>query len=440
MIGSGVTSEKRGAKAKEQRRPAGTSFFRPINQWQRLGWTLAFLLIFVLRIPDVVLNPQFWSEDGSVFFRQSLCNGPAAIGQVYDGYFHLVPRLVALAAQAFRPTYSPALYCAAALILTGLVLYLVQSPRLVLSLTPLAIVLCPTGQETYGNLTNVQWYLSLAVLALVLMRPSQSKVTTILEAALIAIAGFTGPFVLLLLPLFGVGLLFSWRDQPVRSRMLILTVVASVTSCVQLYTLLNSAVDTGMRNLPPTVTGDIPLDMGAAICTHTLGSLLSWISPRLFMGLWQALTPVGWLGFLEIGVFLFVVLSTLRSPQLRFERLALLYFGSIVLLTTFYKFKDYLPGLVPGSNGARYFLIPTVTATWLLISAVSEPKVGILAKVSLALLLVSTVVGFRRDPLTDFDWPSWAHRVERGDKPRIPTNPPGWFVVTDCSLPQPRVQ
>ena len=409
-------------------------FLRPPNQG-RLGLTLAFLLIFILRIPDVVQNPQFWAEDGRIFFRQNLCDGPAAIGKAYAGYLHLVPRIVALVAGAFRPTHVPAFYIAAALILTGVVLYLVQSPRLALPLAPLlalAIVLSPAGLEAYGNLTNVQWFLSLGVLALVLMQPPQSKVGIILEGAFVAMAGLTGPFVVLLLPVFGVRLLLNWKNQPGRNRMLVLTAAAAITSLAQVYALRNNPGVSGKQDSPRVAAVEVPLDAAAAICTHTLGPLLQKIGGS------PAVETEVLIGLLEVGFLLFVVMRAMKEPQLRFERLSLVYFGSAVLVAALYKFRDYPPTLIPPANGPRYFLIPTIIAGWLLISAVKEPRVGLLAKILLGLFLVSGLVGFRRDPFTDYSWPFWAHSLEAGARPQIPTNPPGWFVVTDCRLAQPQ--
>jgi hypothetical protein len=112
--------------------------------------------------------------------------GGAAISNVYAGYYHLIPRLIAFPAGAFRPQYARAIYIWAALTLTGSVLYLVQSPRLPLPFAPLlalAIALLPNRLETYGNLTNVQWFLAIGVIAILSMQPSQSKVSTLTEIA-----------------------------------------------------------------------------------------------------------------------------------------------------------------------------------------------------------------------------------------------------------------
>jgi hypothetical protein len=419
---------------------SGLSFLHSPYERQRWVLTLTFLFLCILRITDVIRNPQFWAEDGSIFFRQNLCDGASAIGKTHAGYFHLVPRLIALLAGAFRPTYLPALYIASALILAGVVLYLVQSPRLRLpmtSLLALAIAVCPAGLETYANLTNIQWFLCLGVLASLLMQPTQSKVALILEVIFVAVAGLSGPFVLLLLPIFAVRLLRDWKNQADRKRMLVLTLAAATVSTTQVYALLNNPITTGIRDLVPIRSGDIPFEVGAAICTHTLGTLLQHTIGRLLPTTGIPLEILGLIGFVELGCVLFVVLSTIKRPQFRYERMAMLYFGCVVLLSAIYKFRDNLPSLIPLGNGSRYFLIPTLMAAWLLISSVREPRVGLVSKVLLAVLLASALLGFRRDSLINYNWPFWAHQLEAGAQPQIPTNPPGWFIVTDCKLPQP---
>ncbi len=391
---------------------------------------MLFLAIFLLRISDVVLNPQFWAEDGTIFFRENLCGGPAAIGDAYAGYYHLIPRLIALVTSWFPALFAPAIYLCAALALTALVLYVVQSPRLALPLTPLlalAVVLPPDSLETYGNLANIQWFLALAVVAIVLSRPAPSRVTTSLEIAFVALAGLTGPFVLMLLPLFAARLLLDWKSPPARNRASSLTAAAAIAASAQIYALVHNPVTTGISpNFPKNGIADVPLIAAAAFFNHTFGPLLSSLSLR----------TMAWAGVLEIAVFLTLILISLRSVQLRFERLSLLYFGSVVLLASLYKFKDTLLALVPLNNGPRYFLLPTIVASWLMISVWREPKIGVLARMVLTLLLISTLAGFERAPLLDQHWAYWAKKLEAGDKPRIPINPKSWFVETDCTVPQ----
>ena len=56
----------------------------------------ACFLLVCLRRPDALLNAQLVAEDGVTFFREQLLLGSGAVATPYNGYLHLLPRLVAL--------------------------------------------------------------------------------------------------------------------------------------------------------------------------------------------------------------------------------------------------------------------------------------------------------------------------------------------------------
>jgi hypothetical protein len=406
----------------------------------RAGLTLFFLGIFAARVPDLLRNPQFWAEDGKIFFRDAMCDGAASIGRAYAGYYHLVPRLVAWFAGAFSPVHAPAIYLAASLALVGLVLFVVQSPRLQLPYGPwlaLCIVLTPDSLETFGNVANVQWFLGIGLFAIALMRTSDSPLITYLETAFVLVAGLTGPFALMLLPVFAGKLLMSWRDPQERRRAAMLTAALVVTASVQAYAIVTNQVSPGLTpDYPRTQVVDIPIVIAAAIFSHSLMALIPLAGYAGLLVNSLSVRSVGFLGLFEIGVFATILLLALARKRYRFERLSALFFCVVVLIAMLYKFLDYIFAVVSAENGARYFLIPTVMVCWLILSCVREPKVGLAAKIFVGIFLLAGVVGFRRKPLEQYDWPGWAQRMEAGSRPQVPINPKGWFIETDCSVPQ----
>jgi hypothetical protein len=408
--------------------------------WQshRVALTVLFLGIFAARVPDLLRNPQFWAEDGKIFFRDAMCEGAASIGKAYAGYYHLVPRLVALLAGAFSPVHAPAIYFAASLALVALVLYVVQSPRLQLPYGPwlaLCIVLTPDSLETFGNVANVQWFLGIALFAIALMRSSPSRVTSYLETAFVALVGLTGPFALMLMPVFATKLLLNWRDPRERRRTAMLTAALVVTASVQAYAILTNPA-TPVPDYPRTASTEIPIVFAAAIFLHTLEKLLTFAS-RAWPGI-NSLTihSVGFFGLFEIGVFATIVLFALTKKHFRFERVAALYFCVVSLLAMLYRFDFYVFPIIPAFNAGRYFLIPSLMVCWLVLSCVQEPKVGVAAKIFVGLFLLSAVAGFKRPPLEQHDWPGWVQKMEAGSRPQIPINPKDWLIETDCSVPQ----
>src|SRR5436190_23821070 len=75
-------------------------------------------MILFARRPDLIRLPQFWAEDGAVFFLQSRTLGADALIEPSAGYLHTVQRLVAWLASWTDPVLSPAIYVGAAGLLT----------------------------------------------------------------------------------------------------------------------------------------------------------------------------------------------------------------------------------------------------------------------------------------------------------------------------------
>ena len=73
------------------------------DTWIRGGWWPRYLAVAVLvatvilcRRLDVVSRPQFWAEDGSIFFCDALTLGfPRAVFRLYMGFPYLGQRLIA---------------------------------------------------------------------------------------------------------------------------------------------------------------------------------------------------------------------------------------------------------------------------------------------------------------------------------------------------------
>src|SRR5260370_35293416 len=76
-------------------------------------WTLSALIfiLLILRRPDCVTNPQFWAEDGNLFFRWQLLYGlKACLFLPYNGYLCVMQRLIAASASWFPVYYVPLVY------------------------------------------------------------------------------------------------------------------------------------------------------------------------------------------------------------------------------------------------------------------------------------------------------------------------------------------
>src|SRR5258707_268432 len=113
------------------------------------GWFLALsALLLVLRKPWALYAPQFWAEDGSVFFSRDVLMGVRAFLKPYQGSLHLLPRLVAwVASHSADVAWWPGIYNAAAFIGMLGVFVRLASPRLDLPGKPwLALALVVVAQ------------------------------------------------------------------------------------------------------------------------------------------------------------------------------------------------------------------------------------------------------------------------------------------------------
>jgi hypothetical protein len=391
-----------------------------------IGMALVLLILFV-RKPDSFLNPQFWAEDGSIFFTQEVEHGARAHLLPYAGTFNEVPRIVASAAALLPYRFAPVLYNSAAVLLLLALIFKLYSPRLGLSggrpcplPFALAVVLVPhPGGEVFACLANVQWILALLLLVLVLQKSAATRAEAAGDALLVLCAGLTGPFVFFALPLFSWKLWRrfrarrgSWLDLPVLG-------AAAGTAAVQLWALLHSSLEAP----PPT-----PAEPGiwVELIGHRLFGTL-FVGPQVTYRLNPILVALA--GLLVLGGILWALR---RSPE-AFERAILsLLFAAAVVAGAFAKHAGAPGLLLPWANGARYFFIPAVVLAWclLLVLATARGAPQLLASTALAALLASSVLStFQSPPLDDLWWEEDAEQIG-GPEPEIwiPINPQGWMV------------
>ena len=168
-------------------------FNRKLNDSSRDSILLVLCLaalILIIRKTDALINPQFWAEDGTLFFLEQYKYGVSAFFRDYAGYLHLVPRVIALFAERFFP-YSliPTVYNYSSLLITLLVVLSVFSARFKLnnkSLAALAIVLVPHYKnEIFLNITNfvIRFFLTVEYVFYNGTFNQKSKITLLLVKA-----------------------------------------------------------------------------------------------------------------------------------------------------------------------------------------------------------------------------------------------------------------
>ncbi len=373
-------------------------------------------ILLAFRRSDQLQNPQFWAEDGSVFFLQAKTLGLEALFTPAAGYFHTALRLVAWFANSVEIALAPAVYVAAAFAFTLYVAARTQSSRFPLPASPLyalAVVLIPDSYEVLLNLTNVQWILAAGLILVLIAREPKTFRGRAHDLAAVLLLGLTGPFVMVLAPLF------VWRAFDRRSRFSV--ILASGASLCAMTQLVAFARDTAAI-VPAQVSVELLFSVPGVRVAGSLftGGELDGEIARLVTSL-AGVALLAAIGFLA-----------LRKGPARLERiwLGLAFVG--LCIVSLYRCRELLPQLLNPGLGGRYFFPLQLLAIWLLITLAHAAKPWA-RRAGGALLLGALAINFDRlkePPLIDFDWQYYAAQIRNGEEVIVSTNPVNWeFTV-----------
>ena len=368
-----------------------------------------------------MVNPQFWAEDGTLFFLEQYKYGVSAFLRDYAGYLHLVPRAIAWFADRFF-SYSliPAVYNYSSLLVTLLVILSIFSPRLKINnkpLTALAIVLIPHyNNEIFLNITNLQWILAIVQIVVLLKSNPSPKYGSVLlqyisDIAILIICGLTGPFIIFLAPFFCCKCFYI---RKMYNCAIASTVV--VISLIQLIVLFSSPKDSSNLNFDWEIYSQI---IGHKFWgTFLLGYKFAYDLNHYFLSYmyFAVLILLLWQAYRQKNIFIFFFIGI----NLTF------------ILATFYRFIGNPELLIIPSNGPRYFYIPYLMLTWSFIAW--QGKYASWKSIFLILILISSFNNkFNSKALTDYNWQSYSDRIGR-ENLSIPINPEGWIVNLDAKI------
>jgi hypothetical protein len=187
-----------------------TERFAEIERWalsKPLWWFAVFsIFLHVLRQPSAFLHPQFWAEDGKIFFLQDYLLGPGAFLRTYAGYLHVWPRSAAFIFGYLPLYWLPLVYKLFSLFTHGILLALISSKRFPGShgqkaICMLIIPFVPNDGEAYLNLANTISFCCLVLSVLIILNPPTHWYSRALEAAGAFVLGATGPYFVFILPL-----------------------------------------------------------------------------------------------------------------------------------------------------------------------------------------------------------------------------------------------
>ena len=385
----------------------------PFPLTKAAGVAAFVLFLTILRKPAPVVIPQFWADDGPAFFQQALESGFGTFLIAHGGYYHTFIRLVALLGTLLPVAFVPHLYLLVAISVQLFVTGYLFSPRVPVrypTLMALCIGLVPHGGEVYFTLANVNFFFGLLLALFLISDPPVSRRQYAADVLLIAVAGLSGSFSLIYLPLF------LWRAARENARPLkVRALLIGVAAALQFTQVL------GVR------LGAEALRFGPADVLNILG--LRLLDPLLAGPLGGSGLPSILLGICAVALLAFVT-GILRIER-KHKALYLLAAGMSVVASALYVARGVPETLYSVWSQDRFFFVPLVILMWCLVQSLDTK--AWMRYVSAALLLIAAVRTVGQPSLTIFEMKDlhWAEASSciGGPVPcTIPINPPGWYV------------
>ncbi len=448
---------------------ASTPPDRSGRAWLARYCALAGVLALVVfaRRPDSILRPQFWAEDGSVFFYQQLMVGFwSALGTPYAGFPFLGPRLVAALASLLPTVAIPLAYNASAILITGLTMatfslpayrHLVRSDG-VRAAACVATVCIPAGQELLATPTTLGYFFAIWLIFLCVMRAPRTSGGATMWCLGGALAALSAPLAPLAAPIW---LLRAARGVSRRDGR---DIGFGATQAAALLVVIGMAAMLG-------TPGELPggLEQSAWRPAYLSGALwaLGWVmascvdSALLPVSAFHRLEALGTLPVVAPAVLVAVgVVIAFRDLSQRARVtvcLAIYLFVASLYLVLIGRpiivllLKGEVPNLSLGvleALGSRHRFVPYVALVLVaagIIDGAQRARIRVGATVvACAALLFAWTPGFRVPPFPDLDWPLWAARLDRkiasGSREPlvIPSHPFSFEIVIDSEVPKAR--
>jgi hypothetical protein len=382
--------------------------------WLAVG---AATTLLIARKPWALTMPQLWAEDGSVFLAQNDQLGARALFTPFQGYLHLLPRLIAWTTSRVVDVGAwPLFYNGAALIITFLLFVRIASPRLKLPGKPwlvLVFALAPHTGEVLLNITNLQWLAAFFLIAQLFMSRPTSTAQRAADLLLAALVGLTGPFALLLLPLF---VWRWWHDRNCDNLALLLVQCACAAAQAGFIVNESGAASTLAEPLHPLMLFAV------------LGSrLVAWplLGPSVAEG--ASLSALAAIGVAAFGM---VAAWSLRPGAMRPQRVQIIFALVVFAAAGAWRVRPDTWETANLANGDRYFFIPRVLLAWLLIGEF-DARPRFVAWIARGLCLFAALLELPQHRLPappDYHWTQNCDPIRRGVAAKILTLPEGWTL------------
>jgi len=390
-------------------------------QWQVAVFFAAMAAIFS-RLPGAFLHPQFFAEDGWVWYQQAYNLGwLRSLGIAQAGYLQTLPRLVAGLTLLFPMRWAPLIMNLSGAIIQALPVTALLSQRCVTwgpiplrAFMAVLYIVIPNAPEIHIVLTNAMWHFAVLQALLAFAQPPQSWRGRLVDVLVFGIGTISGPFCILLLPCVAA----YWWLRRHRWTMVTLGLLFAGT-IAQVFTILNSVRTSGTA-LGPTPFRLLRMIAGNIFIDSMTGTGGPYLPPYILLA--------AFVGGLTVVVFGW------RSAPLA----ARLYcvFASLVLIACL---RDplLLPGSMPrwealaNSTTIRYWFLPSLMFLWLATYCAGGGQARWVRVAGLGVLTLTLIGVYRK-----WVYPTWppshwstdvAHfeKLPRGQHMTFPVYDPG---------------
>jgi hypothetical protein len=387
-------------------------------------------LIVISRRPDVILNPQFFAEDGARWYVDAYNLGLRSLLVPESGYLHTLTRLTALFTVLLPLSFAPLVmnFCALMVQVLPVSLFLSRFPSISFYIRALASFLylaLPNTYEIHANITTLQWHLAMIAFLVLLAPPAATHMWRAFDSMVLVLISLDGPLGVLLIPIAAV----LWHAKPaLRARNIPLGLLLP-GALIQAITILFSHMRPAHSN-GASITRLISILGRQVFLASLLGmnSIYGMMRTRSAFNIEVMATAVGvtillyglWRGPVEIKLLLSFAsmvfaaalthpLANPTGPQWEFLR-------------------------IPGC-GTRYYFFPMIafltTLFWCLTDVATPKVMRYLVIATLLLLPVGIYRDWRYPAFVDFRFKDYAAKFEAappGTEVQIPINPPGWAM------------
>jgi hypothetical protein len=379
------------------------------------GWqVVVFLAVMVAifsRLSGALLYPQFFAEDGWVWYQQAYnLHWFRSLGITQAGYLQTLPRLVAGVTLLFPMQWAPLIMNLAGAVVQALPVTALLSRRCttwgplpVRMLMGVIYIAIPNAPEVHIVLTNAMWHLAVVQALLAFSVPPFGWRGRVSDLILFSVGSVSGPFSMLLLP--PVAAYYWFRRQ---HWTLVILSIMSLGVCIQIFSLVHSVRHAAAAPLGATLVSLLRIVAGRVFFDSMIGSGDSYLSTRL-------------LALVAVGGFIVLAWGWQSAPLP-----GRLYVAFAIIAMAASLRDPLLPGNRPrwevlaAVAGIRYWFLPSLMFLWLAAWAACGGRTRIVRCTGGAVLLL-TLIGVIRK----WSYPPWPDSHFRADVDRFKTLKPG---------------